>query len=86
MRTVKIAELKRQLSRHLRDVRRGESLVVLDRETPIARVLPFDARDDVAITLPVTSAPPVGKLKMPVPPRIDRDVVELLLADRRRRG
>lgn len=86
MRSVKIAELKSQLSRHLRDVQKGESLIVLDRETPIARVIPIDAGDDVTITLPASGAPPVGKIKLPVPPRIAVDVVELLLADRSSRG
>jgi prevent-host-death family protein len=86
MKSVKIAELKSQLSRHLRDVQRGESLVVLDRNTPIARVVPVEAGDDLSITLPAADAPPVGKLKLPVPPRIAVDVVELLLADRRSRG
>jgi antitoxin (DNA-binding transcriptional repressor) of toxin-antitoxin stability system len=86
MRSVKIAEFKSQLSRHLRDVQRGESLIVLDRETPIARVIPIDAGDDMTITLPASDAPPVGKVKLPVPPRIAVDVVELLLADRRSRG
>lgn len=86
MRSVKIAELKSQLSRHLRDVQKGETLVVLDRETPIARVIPIDAGDDIAITPPVSNAIPLAQVKMPTCPRIDIDVVELLLADRRSRG
>jgi len=86
MRSVKIAEFKTQLSRHLRDVQKGESLIVLDRETPIARVIPIEAGDDIAIAFPVSNPIPVAKLKMPVCPRIDVDVVELLLADRHSRG
>lgn len=38
---VRIAEFKAHLSQHLRNVRRGHSLTLLDRETPIARVLPY---------------------------------------------
>ena len=86
MKSVKIAELKSQLSRHLRDVQRGETFVVLDRDTPIAQIIPIDAGDDLTITAPASDAPPVGRLKLPVPPRIAVDVVELLLADRRSRG
>lgn len=39
--TVRIAELKARLSEHLRAVRRGRTVTVLDRETPIARIVPY---------------------------------------------
>lgn len=38
---VKIADLKNNLSRHLAHVRQGGQITVLDRETPIARIVPF---------------------------------------------
>ena len=38
---VKIADLKNNLSRHLASVRRGREITVLDRETPVARLVPF---------------------------------------------
>src|SRR4051794_36630095 len=41
MSAVKIADLKNNLSRHLTTVRRGRELTVLDRDTPIARIVPF---------------------------------------------
>ena len=41
MKRVKIADLKNSLSRHLEHVRAGGDIVVLDRDTPIARVVPF---------------------------------------------
>ncbi len=85
MKTVKIAQLKSRLSQHLRDVRAGETLTVLDRETPIARIVPIDAADDVVITKPARGAPLPGKLRFPPPVKLDFDVVELLLEDRRRR-
>ncbi|MGD0368506.1 MAG: type II toxin-antitoxin system prevent-host-death family antitoxin [Acidobacteriaceae bacterium] len=44
MRTVKIGALKNQLSAYLRHVRNGEEVVVLDRDKPVARILPFDDR------------------------------------------
>ncbi len=43
MKRVKIADLKNNLSRHLAHVRAGGDLVVLDRDTPVARVVPFAA-------------------------------------------
>lgn len=41
MMLVKIAELKSKLSNYLKRVRAGEEIVVTDRETPIARLLPY---------------------------------------------
>ena len=41
MSVVKIADLKNNLSRHLAMVRRGSEITVLDRETPVARIIPF---------------------------------------------
>jgi len=38
---VRIAELKSRLSHYLRAVRQGDSLVVKDRMTPIARLVPY---------------------------------------------
>ena len=40
-RIVKVAELKAQLSAYLRHARAGRSVVVCDRETPIARLVPY---------------------------------------------
>src|SRR6266850_894777 len=45
MKKVKIAYLKARLSEHLRQVRRGETFTVMDRETPIARLVPYGAED-----------------------------------------
>ena len=42
MNTVAIAELKARLSEHLRLVQAGESVVILDRRTPIARIVPLE--------------------------------------------
>ena len=85
MRSVGIAELRSKLSRYLRDVQRGDTLLVLDRDTPIARLTSFDAGKDMAISPPLSTRIAVGKLKMPVCPPVHVDVVELLLADRRSR-
>ena len=42
MKTVNIAELKSQLSAHLRIVQEGGEVVVCDRKKPIARIVPID--------------------------------------------
>ena len=41
MKTVRVAELKAHLSAHLRMASSGEEVLVLDRNTPIARIVPL---------------------------------------------
>ena len=41
MKQVKIAELKDRLSEHLRAVENGAEVVVMDRNRPIARIVPL---------------------------------------------
>jgi prevent-host-death family protein len=41
MRTVNIAELKNRLSVYLNEVRAGQEVLVRDRNTPIARIVPI---------------------------------------------
>jgi len=42
MKKAKVSELKARLSSYLVDVRNGDSLIVCDRATPIARLVPFE--------------------------------------------
>jgi len=44
MKSVRISQLKNELSRFLDLVRSGESVLVLDRDTPIARIEPVAAQ------------------------------------------
>ena len=46
MKRVRVAHLKAHLSAHLAEVRGGESLVVCDRNTPIARLVPYEEHAD----------------------------------------
>lgn len=41
MKRARIAELKRHLSRYLDHVREGGSVLVLDRDRPVARIVPL---------------------------------------------
>ncbi|MEW6323308.1 MAG: type II toxin-antitoxin system prevent-host-death family antitoxin [Acidobacteriota bacterium] len=43
MSDVRIADLKARLSEHLRSVRNGGTVTVLDRDTPVARIIPVGA-------------------------------------------
>lgn len=86
MKAVKIADLKSRLSQHIRHVRAGGVLTVLDRNTPVARLVPIDDDADLVVTRPASDAPPLHRVKLPPPTKLTTDVVELLLRDRRRRG
>lgn len=63
MRRVKTAELKARLSEYLRAVRQGEQIEVLDRETPIARLVPLDKEGIDAGGLRILPARVKGGLK-----------------------
>ncbi|HUB19147.1 MAG TPA: type II toxin-antitoxin system prevent-host-death family antitoxin [Acidobacteriaceae bacterium] len=62
MKTVNIGELRDQLSAYLQYVRRGEEVVVKDRNKPVARILPF--RED-SLSEVETRLVAEGKLKLP---------------------
>lgn len=49
MSTASVSELKANLSRYLREVRRGGEVEVLDRGAPVARLIPPAAGDDQGI-------------------------------------
>lgn len=84
MKGVKIAELKSHLSHHLREVRAGRAITVLDRQTPVARLVPVGSNDDVVITLPAEGAPTLASIKFPRPVKIKVDAVRILVEDRRK--
>jgi prevent-host-death family protein len=46
MRAVNISELKAKLSAHIQLVRDGEEVLVLDRNKPVARIVPCLASDE----------------------------------------
>jgi antitoxin (DNA-binding transcriptional repressor) of toxin-antitoxin stability system len=81
MSNVRIAELKARLSEHLRSVRNGSTLTVLDRDTPIARIIPYTAQP-----LEIRTAKRrLRDLKLPSKPSKRTDSVAVLIEDRRRR-
>ena len=49
MSTASVSELKANLSRYLREVRRGGEVEVLDRGAPVARLVPPETGDDRGI-------------------------------------
>ncbi len=83
MKTARVAELKARLSEYLRMVRRGESVTVLARDTPIARIVPVESEGaSLIIRRPLPGAPLPSQVPLPPPLDIDVDVVALLLEER----
>ena len=83
MKQVGVAELKARLSEYLRAVRRGESIAVLDRKTPVAHIVPVRERSKLRVRAPARGAPPLGRVRIPKPARHGVDVVRLLLEERK---
>ncbi len=82
VKSVRIADLKARLSEHLRYVRRGHVLTILDRDTPVARVVPVDEGSGLVIRRPEPTAKKVGDIQLPRQVRVARDPVAVLLEDR----
>ena len=82
VKTMTISYFKTHISEELRKVRKGASILICDRDTPIAEVVPYRAE------------PPILKVRQPrltpfTAPRpafkIDHDPVDYLLEDRETR-
>ena len=81
MSEIGIAELKARLSEHLRAVRNGGTVTVLDRDTPIARIVPY-----AAAPLEIRKARRrLRDVKLPPKPAKPTDSLAILVEDRRRR-
>lgn len=81
MSEVRIADLKARLSEYLRSVRNGGTVTVLDRDTPVARIVPYATQP-----LELRKAKRrLRDLRLPPKPPKRTDSVTLLLEDRRRR-
>lgn len=79
METISISELKARLSSELRKVRAGGEVVVLDRDKPVAMLVPYE-------TEALEVRPPTKPLpRKPPRIRIAVDPVDVLLEERRSR-
>ena len=79
MSKVGIADLKAHLSQHLRRVRGGRTITILDRDTPVAQIVPYEAEGPLEVRR--ASRRPVD---LRLPPRLARptDSLSILLKDR----
>jgi prevent-host-death family protein len=84
MKRIGVAELKNQLSKHLRAVEAGETVEVTDRNRPIARIEPVRSHEPLPIIQP---SRPFSEIRDRVYPPANWpvDIVELLLEERRER-
>lgn len=80
MKGIGIADLKARLSEHLRAVRKGRTITVLDRDRPVAKIVPY-AAEPIEVRR-ATRRP--GDLSLPAPPKSPTDSLSVLLDDRRR--
>jgi len=81
--SVTVARLKARLSEYLRMVREGRPVTVLNRDTPIARIVPLRERGGVLrILRPKPGATALRDVALPPPLPLDVDPVDLLLEDR----
>jgi prevent-host-death family protein len=94
MRTAKISELKAKLSAHIDYVKRGEEVLILDRNTPVARLVPapsveeYGERERRLIAKGVLSPPKSPRKKReewpePPGPMVSRDVMERVWREER---
>jgi antitoxin (DNA-binding transcriptional repressor) of toxin-antitoxin stability system len=79
MNEVGIAGLKAHLSEHLRKVRNGETVTILDRDTPIAQIAPVNA--DAALEMQKATRKPADLPPSP-PLSTSTDSLSVLLEDR----
>ncbi|MDH5428361.1 MAG: type II toxin-antitoxin system prevent-host-death family antitoxin [Nitrospirota bacterium] len=83
MNNIRIADFKSRLSEHLRQVRRGHTLTVMDRNTPIAKVIPYEVHGGLLqVRLPPPHQPKLHRIPLPPPLRLRQDIVALLLEER----
>lgn len=83
MTSVGTADLKAHLSEHLQSVRRGETIIVLDRREPIARIVPIGAAGLELVIRPASGA--LHDVPLLGPSRSDADVMEQLREERAER-
>lgn len=85
MKRTKVADLKAHLSSYLADVRAGASVLVCDRNTPVARLVPYEQPDDGFVVRearrPIEDLRKVRGVKL----RRKVDVVQQLRSDRDQR-
>lgn len=81
MQRVGVADLKNNLSRHLRSVEAGEMLEITDHDRPIARLVPVEVKTKLVIRPASRPFSEVAKLRWP-PLELPVSSTDLLRQDR----
>ena len=86
MKSAKVSELKAHLSAYLAEVRNGETVIVCDRSTPVARLVPFEEKTIEGVRIDEARRP-TGEMRRlkPVPLRRRVDLVRILRESRDQR-
>ena len=83
MKKVRVAELKSRLSEHLRAVKRGQTILVLERDSPIAHITPLESKASPLVVRPrAARALPLAEIPLPAPLKLKTDIVALLAQER----
>lgn len=83
---VMIAELKANLSANIRRVQKGHEVIVMDRQRPVARIVPIVEKRKPKLVIIKATRPLSAADKLPfVRPQVDFDVVEILRETRKDR-
>jgi len=81
--SVRIAEFKARLSHYIKGVRNGGTLTIMDRDHPVARLVPYEKGDGRLVTRKATRK--LSDIKFPPPLKLKVDSLTLLLEDRKDR-
>jgi prevent-host-death family protein len=88
MTRVGVARLKAELSEYLRKVKRGKEVVVYDRDTPIARIVPYEPAKQSGRLIVRPAKPGVRFQDIPLPPPLrladGRSIVDVLIEERQK--
>jgi prevent-host-death family protein len=77
-----VAQLKARLSQYLARVRGGDTVVVYDRNTPIARLVPYAESDDGFVVVEATEPAAAVRGVRGIKPKRAVDVVRILRESR----
>jgi prevent-host-death family protein len=78
MKSTNVSELKAKLSAYLAEVRRGGTVLVYDRSTPIARLVPVQEEPDDLVLIEASASPSSLKRIKGVRPKKRIDLDKLL--------
>ncbi len=80
--SVRLADFKAHLSRYIRGVRQGRPLTLLDRQMPVAQVVPYSEKPGKLAVRPAIRKS--GQVRFPAPPGKRLDVVRFAAEERQR--